>query len=138
MRFLFILYFFYCSIICFSQSSNDFMLGAGLDLLKTDNSKLFSKAQIGFELNYFVVRKVSLSAGLEVWTEARESFAFGARYYFNDYILARARGLIGVNDFSLGLGGAIPLKKNVRIELLGDFFFEGEFALRGGVAYIIR
>lgn len=78
----------------FSQSSNDFMLGAGLDLLKTDNSKLFSKAQVGFELNYFVVRKVSLSAGLEVWTEARESFAFGARYYFNDYILARARALL--------------------------------------------
>lgn len=130
--------FFLLTFAALSQSSNDFMLGAGMDLLKTDNSQLFSKAQIGLELNYFVVRKVSISAGLEVWTEARESFAFGARYYFNDYILARARGLIGVNDFSLGLGGTIPIKKNVRIELLGDFFFEGEFALRGGIAYIIR
>lgn len=136
-RILFFLIFI-LSLSAFSQSSNDFMLGAGMDLLKTDNNKLFSKAQIGFELNYFVVRKVSISAGLEVWTEARESFAFGARYYFNDYILARARGLIGVNDFSVGLGGSIPLKKKVRIELLGDFFFEGDFALRGGVAYILR
>jgi hypothetical protein len=128
-------------IACLSaraQSSGDFMLGAGMDLLKTDNNKLFDKAQLGFELNYFVIRKVTLSAGLEVWTAARESFAFGTRYYFTDHIFARGRGLIGVNDFSLGLGGAIPLKKNVRFELTGDFYFEGQFALRAGVAYVLR
>lgn len=128
----------FASLSAQAQSSGDFMLGAGMDLLKTDNSRLFDKAQIGFELNYFVIRKVSLSAGLEVWTASRESFAFGARYYFTDHIFTRGRALIGVNDFSLGLGGAIPLKKNVRLELAGDFFFEGDFALRAGIGYLLR
>ncbi len=123
MRNLFFLVILGSALCARAQSSGDFMLGAGLDLLKTDNSELVDKAQIGFELNYFVIRKLTLSAGLEVWTAARESFAFGARYYFTDHIFTRGRALIGVNDFALGLGGAIPLKKNLRLELVGDFFF---------------
>jgi hypothetical protein len=138
MRYFLFLIFILAVTLSFSQSSQDFMLGGGLDLLKTDNEKLFDKAQVGIELNYFVIRKVTLTAGVEIWTRRDESFVFGSRYYFTDHIFARARGLIGENDFSLGLGGAVALKKNLRFELLGDFYFKGEFALRSGLAYILR
>ena len=39
-----------------AQSTSDIMIGGGLDFIKTDNPGLFEKSQIGFEVNYFVVR----------------------------------------------------------------------------------
>ena len=122
----------------FSQSSRDFMVGGGFDVIKTDNDRLFDKAQIGFEANYFVIREVTLTAGMDIWTKRENSFVFGARWYFLDNFFMRGRGLIGENDFSLGAGGAIPLKPDFRLELMGDFYFKGEFAVRAGLAYIIR
>jgi hypothetical protein len=121
----------------YAQSSNDLMVSGGIDLLKTDNNELFDKAQLGFEANYFAVRKFTITAGVELWTNRDESFVFGSRYYFTDNFFGRGRALIGENDFSLGAGGALVLKNNWRLELMGDFYFEGEFALRTGVAYVI-
>jgi hypothetical protein len=121
----------------YAQSSQDFMIGGGLDFLKTDNQELFQKAQIGFEANYFVIRKFTVTAGVDLWTERESSFVFGSRWYLADKFFARFRGLIGQNDFSIGAGGAIPFKHNWRFELIGDFYFEGEFAVRTGVAYVI-
>ncbi len=126
------------AIPSFTQSSNDLMLGGAIDLLKTDNDKLFDKAQIGFEANYFVIRKFTLTAGAEIWTRRDESFVFGSRYYFANNFFMRGRALIGENDFSLGAGGAIPLSSNWRLELMGDYYFEREFAVRFGLGYIIR
>ncbi|QOI97428.1 MAG: hypothetical protein HRU69_07970 [Flammeovirgaceae bacterium] len=137
MRKLFALGLIFCATLAYSQSSNDLMLGGAMDFLKTDNDNLFDKAQVGFELNYFVIRKFTITAGAEIWTKRDESFVFGSRYYFTDHFFARGRGLIGQNDFSLGAGGAIPLKNSWRLELIGDFYFEGEFAVRTGLAYII-
>lgn len=114
------------------------MLGGGIDLFKTDNTGAFEKTQVGFEANYFVIRKFSVAAGAEIWTRSEESFAFGFRWYMIDNVFLRCRGLIGENDFSIGAGGAIPLKQNLRLEIVGDFYFEGEFALRTGLAYILR
>ncbi len=121
-----------------AQSSNDLMITGGLDLIKTDNVKLFDKAQIGFELHYFVTRKFTTSAGMEIWTFQDESFVFGSRWYIHDNFFARGRALIGENDFSLGIGGVIPAQNNFRIEFMGDYYFRREFALRAGIAYIIR
>jgi len=121
-----------------AQSSQDFMIGGGLDFLKTDNQELFQKAQLGFEANYFVIRKFTVTAGVDFWTDRRTSFVFGSRWYFADKFFARFRGLIGQNDFSVGAGAAIPFQKNWRFELMGDFYFEGEFAVRTGLAYIIN
>ncbi|MDL5049252.1 hypothetical protein QQ054_24875 [Oscillatoria amoena NRMC-F 0135] len=138
MRKPFALVLFFCATLTsYSQSSNDIMLGGALDFLKTDNNNLFDKAQFGFELNYFAIRKFTLTAGVEIWTNRDESFVFGSRYYFTDHFFARGRALIGENDFSLGAGGAIPLRKNWRFEVIGDFYVEGEFAVRTGMAYVI-
>lgn len=134
---------FFLSLVClsgslFAQSSHDFMIGGGLDFLKTDNQDLFKKAQIGFEANYFVIRKFTVTAGVDLWTERKSSFVFGSRWYLADKFFTRFRGLIGQNDFSIGAGGALPFQKNWRFELIGDFYFKGEFAVRTGVAYVIK
>ncbi|MBX2969734.1 MAG: hypothetical protein KF803_10220 [Cyclobacteriaceae bacterium] len=122
----------------FAQSSQDFMIGGGLDFLKTDNQEILQKAQFGFEANYFVIRKFTVTAGVELWTERESSFVFGSRWYLADKFFTRFRGLIGQNDFSIGAGGAIPFKRNWRFELIGDFYFDKEFAVRTGVAYVIN
>jgi hypothetical protein len=121
-----------------AQNANDLMITGGLDLIKTDNIKLFDKAQIGFEAHYFVTRRFTTSVGMEIWTFQDESFVFGSRWYLQDNLFIRGRALIGENDFSLGIGGSFPLKNSFRAEVAGDYYFKGEFALRGGFAYIIR
>ncbi|MBS1488590.1 MAG: hypothetical protein JST43_13480 [Bacteroidetes bacterium] len=123
-----------------AQSTHDFMIGGGLDLLKTDNHALLKKVQIGLEANYFVVRHFSVGIGTEIWTaNQKSSFVMGARWYANDKVFARFRGLIGANDASLGLGFAHPLNKDLRLEGIGDYYFSGNaFALRMGIGYILR
>jgi hypothetical protein len=122
----------------FAQGTSDFMIGGGFDVIKTDNTRLLDKAQVGFEANFYVITKFSVSAGVEMWTYRDESFAFGTRWYPINHLFMRFRGLIGENDFNIGLGGAIPMRRNWRIELIGDYYFAGEFALRTGLAYVIR
>jgi hypothetical protein len=121
-----------------AQSTNDLMVTGALDLVKTDIAEPFDKAQIGFELHYFVTRKFTTSAGLEIWTFRDESFVFGSRWYLNDSFFARFRALIGENDFSIGMGAAIPIQSPFRVEIMGDYYFRGEFALRAGLSYVIR
>lgn len=114
------------------------MIGGGFDFIKTDNSKILDKAQVGIEASYFVITKFSVTAGVEMWTYRDESFAFGTRWYPFTGLFMRFRGLIGENDFNIGVGGAIPMRRNWRIEVIGDYYFDGEFALRTGLAYVIR
>ena len=135
---VFVFLFLLLALKSYSQSSHDLMLGGAFDFLKTDNQKLFDKAQVGFEANYFVIRTFTLTAGAEFWTGRNTSFVIGSRWYFHENFYARFRGLIGENDFSVGVGGIIPLDSNWRVELMGDFYFEGEFAVRTGVGYVIR
>ena len=122
-----------------AQSTNDFLISGGLDLIKTDNSKIFDKAQFGLEVNYFIQRRFSVGAGAELWTQGANSFVLGARWYPSDNIFLRFRGLIGYNDAALGVGYAKPLSKNFRIEGMADLYFKRpDFGLRAGVSYVIN
>ena len=122
-----------------AQSTNDFLIAGGLDLFKTDNTKLFDKAQVAFEVNYFLQRRFSVSGGAELWTRGKNSFAMGVRYYPMDNFFVRFRGLIGGNDVSLGAGYSYPLSKSWRAEGMGDLYFaRPDFAIRGGVSYVIN
>ncbi|CAN5290577.1 hypothetical protein BH09BAC3_BH09BAC3_17750 [soil metagenome] len=140
MKSVFIIIFFTSiSFISNGQSSHDFLIGGGLDIIKTDNYKVFDKAQIGVEAHYFFQRRFALGAGMEIWTRQKNSFMMGVRWYANDNIFLRFRGLIGVNDAVLGAGWSTPLSEKVRLEAMGDFYFNsGQFALRGGIGYVIR
>ena len=123
----------------FGQSTHDILVSGGLDLIKSDNIKLFEKAQIGLEGNYFIQRHFSAGLGVEIWTNQKSSFVLGARWYADDHLFFRLRGLIGINDASAGIGWSKPLNEKWRFEGIGDFYFNrSDFALRAGVGYVIR
>jgi hypothetical protein len=122
-----------------AQSSNDIMVSGGFDLIKTDYDEAFGKAQLGFEANYFVVRHFSVGAGAEIWGKQKNSFVMGMRWYANDNIFVRFRGLIGANDVAIGAGYSKAINKDWRLDGMGDFYVDaGEFGLRLGVSYIIH
>jgi len=139
MKYALILFFGAVITTSLAQSTHDILVGGGLDLIKTDNNKLFNKAQVGFEANYFVDRRFAVGAGAEIWTARKNSFVMGARWYANDNIFVRFRGLIGANDAALGMGYAKALKEDWRLEVMGDYYFSAvQFGLRAGVSYVIR
>ena len=123
-----------------AQSTKDILLGGAFDLVKTDNQKLFGKAQFGIEGNYFIVRHFAVGAGLEQWTAGpTTSFVMGARWYPTDKLFVRFRGLIGANDATAGVGWSQPFKNSFRLEAMGDFYFGStEFALRIGGAFVLK
>lgn len=123
----------------FAQSTHDILVSGGFDLIKSDNIKLFEKAQIGLEGNYFIQRHFSAGLGVEIWTKQKSSFVLGARWYADDHLFFRLRGLIGINDASAGIGWSKALNEKWRFEGIGDFYFnQSDFAFRAGVGYVIR
>ncbi|GAB1444903.1 hypothetical protein MASR2M41_05450 [Flammeovirgaceae bacterium] len=122
-----------------AQSTGDIMLGGGLDFIKTDNPGLFKKSQIGFEVNYFVVRHFAVGLGGEIWSNQNNSFTMGARWYANDNVFLKFKGLIGANDVAIGGGYAKALTQYLRLEGMGDFYVNStEFGVRIGLAYVIK
>lgn len=122
-----------------AQSTSDIMIGGGVDFIKTDNPGLFEKSQLGFEVNYFVVRHFAVGLGAEIWSNQKNSFAMGARWYANENVFLKFKGLIGANDVALGAGYAKALTQYLRLEGMGDFYVNStEFGIRIGLAYVIK
>lgn len=125
-HFLALFLFISTSQLMLAQSTSDIMLGGGLDLIKTDNSGLFEKVQVGVELNYFVARHFAVGIGSEIWSENRNSFTMGARWYANDNIFVRFRGLIGANDVAIGAGYAKALTQYLALKEWATFTLTGQ------------
>ncbi len=122
-----------------AQSTGNFMVGGGLDIVKTDNTGIAEKAQAGVELNYFLTRSFSFNTGFEVWSGGDDSLLIGMRWYPFRNAFLRFRGLIGVNDMALGGGLSWPLKTNLYLEGMTDLYVDaGEVGFRIGLAYLIR
>ena len=122
----------------FAQSSGSILIGGGLDLLKSDVNNVANKAQVGFEVNYFLLRNYSVTGGMEVWTMGGESLVLGMRWYPVENIFARFRGLIGENKVSLGAGYLRNIDNHWRFEGMADLYFQGDVAFRAGLAYLFR
>jgi len=120
-----------------AQSSGDMLVGAGLDFLKSNNTGFGNQVQLGAEFNYFINGEFTATAGFENWTAGTTSLVIGGRFYIQNNIFARIRGIIGDNDISIGGGYSHEINKHWRLEAMGDIYFEGDFALRGGVAYLL-
>src|SRR5690348_13226555 len=89
----------------YSQIAKDFMIGASMDLVRSDYNELFRKMQFGIEANYFISRKFTATAGVDYWTTGGQtSVVMGARYFPIREAFVRVRGLIGANDVALGGG----------------------------------
>jgi hypothetical protein len=121
-----------------AQSAGDYLVSLHTDLVKTDNSRLFNKAQFGAEGNYFLTNHFTATMGLDVWTADEVSFIIGGRWFPNQDGFIRARGLIGENDISIGGGWVKPLGEKVRFEAMADFYFKVDFSIRAGLVYFIR
>ncbi len=105
------------------------LIGGGIDILKSNNSGFGNQVQLGAELNYFINSEFSITGGFENWTAGTTSLVLGGRYYIQNDIFARIRGLIGGNDISIGGGYSHPVNKHWRVEAMGDIYFQGDFAI---------
>ena len=128
-----------CTFRANAQTSGNLMAGGGFDLIKSDINSFAGKVQAGFEANYFITRSFSVSGGFEIWSTQNNSLALGLRWYPVSNLFARFRGLIGQDDFGIGVGYAHVLNSNWQVEGIGDYFLDqGELGLRLGVAYVFR
>lgn len=137
MRILFALILAMTTLSVSAQSPGDVLAGINFDLVKSDYGKYFDRAQVGLEGNYFVSKKFSATAGLEVWTHNVVSGVVGMRWYPVKDAYIRARGLIGADDISIGGGWAKPISEVLRFESMADFYFTGNIAIRAGLAVMI-
>ncbi|MGD1893391.1 MAG: hypothetical protein ACFB15_22720 [Cyclobacteriaceae bacterium] len=94
---------FFCSVIfstlfAISSTQAQYLINFGIDAYKTDNRdpvEVVGKAQFGAELNYFLIRQLALTAGVEYWTaQNRLSVIPGMRLYPIDPVFIRFRPLI--------------------------------------------
>lgn len=124
----------------FSQIAKDFMIGANLDLIRSDQDGYFEKAQAAAEFNYFLSRKFTATGGVEYWTEHQQaSLVMGARWFPVKEAFLRLRGLVGANDIAIGGGWSKPLKHNWYFESMADVYtVHGYVAIRAGVVYVIK
>ena len=126
------------SATVYSQIAKDWMIGASMDIVKSDYDAILEKVQGGAEVNYFLSRKFTVTGGFEYWSAEGSSAVMGARWYPIREAFIRVRGLIGANDIAVGGGWAKPINENWRFEAMGDFYAAGNIAIRGGFVYIIR
>jgi len=117
----------------------DILIGAQLDLIKSDYDGYFQKAQIGLEGNYFISNQFTITGGMEFWRREGVTAVLGTRWYPNRDAFIRVRGLFGsFDDISIGGGWAKPITETTRFESIADFYFQGDFSIRIGFAVLIR
>ena len=117
-----------------------YLFNFGLDLYKTDNRKpvkFLNKAQFSAEANYFLIRQLSLTLGVEAQTSDGVFFIPGARFYPVDPFFLRFRPLLGKDvDYAVGFGYGRQLTGPWRLEVMTDYYVEdSDLALRVGVGY---
>ncbi|MGK7394494.1 MAG: hypothetical protein ACNS62_07965 [Candidatus Cyclobacteriaceae bacterium M3_2C_046] len=131
------------TMICLSggfKATAQWRLNGGIDLIKTpffgDN---WPSVNIGAEVAYFVTNSVGLTGGIEIWDEPANQLggSLGVRWYPVNPVFFRMRGILSEeSDFSLGLGYAIPLSRDWRLETMADYFaVNQDFAIRVGFGY---
>ena len=138
MRPVFFYFLLFVSATALAQEKEDILLGSHMDLIKSTNDGYFQGVQIGLEGNYFFSQKFAGTAGLEIWNREGLSAVIGGRWYPTGDAYIRVRGLVGANDFSVGGGFAKPIAELIRIEAMTDFYFEGNFAIRAGFAFLLK
>jgi hypothetical protein len=136
MRVIFLFISLFISSFIYAQRQGNLLLGGAMDIYKTDHRAVGEKVQIGLEMNYFLVNNFTFSAGAELWTYDRNSLALGMRWYPVPQAFMRFRGLIGEDDINIGMGFSKPVGRGVHLEGIGDYYFEGNFALRAGLAFV--
>lgn len=136
---LYFLFFLLTGTFCAAQEKTDVLVGIQLDMVKSDYNDHFERGQFSIEGNYFLSEHLSVTGGAEYWTDPNQlSAVVGARWFPIKEAFVRARGLFGAKDISIGGGWTRPMNEYWRFEAIGDFYFEGQIAIRAGITYMIR
>lgn len=117
------------------ESKAQWRIAGGIDLLSTPFFEAVPKYRFGVEANYFVASSFALTGGLE-FIEKDLGGSLGFRYYPINPVFLRMRGILKDNsDLAIGMGYAIGLSSNWRLETMADYFaVSSGFAIRLGVA----
>ncbi|MBK6265037.1 hypothetical protein JKA74_08305 [Marivirga sp. S37H4] len=117
------------------ESKAQWRLAGGIDLLSTPFFENVPKYRFGIEANYFVANKFAITGGLE-FIEKNMAGSAGFRFYPINPVFIRMRGILKDNsDLAIGMGYAIGLNRNWRLETMGDYFaVSSGFAMRVGLA----
>jgi len=121
-----------------SFSQTRFMLTGAMDVIKTDFKKTFDKFQGGIEINYFPAQKISVNAGYDFWSDSKNYYAVGGRYYLFSFVFIRPRLLFNEDKMngSLALGYKFIFRRRLSWESYFDYYFSSpELAIRTGIAY---
>ncbi|WP_375579138.1 hypothetical protein ABWH96_19350 [Marivirga tractuosa] len=131
----FILLFSLVSLFAVSESKAQWRLAAGIDVLSTPFFENIPKYRFGAEAQYFMANRFALTGGLE-FIEKDLGGSAGFRFYPINPVFLRMRGILKDNsDLALGMGYAIGLNSNWRLETMADYFaVSSGFAMRVGLA----
>ncbi len=131
------------TLLSITSVSAQYLLNFGIDAYKTDNRDPFrfvNKAQFSAEVNYFLIQQLSLTVGVEAWTDQGVFFVPGARFYPVAPFFFRFRPLVGKEvDYAMGFGYSRQISGPWRAEIMTDYYFENSnLALRFGVGYKLK
>lgn len=125
----------FIAIYSISESKAQWRLAAGIDVLSTPFFENIPKYRFGAEAQYFMANRFALTGGLE-FIEKDLGGSAGFRFYPINPVFLRMRGILKDNsDLALGMGYAIGLNNNWRLETMADYFaVSSGFAMRVGLA----
>jgi hypothetical protein len=123
------------SLLAISDSKAQWRLAAGIDVLSTPFFENIPKYRFGVEAQYFMANRFALTGGLE-FIEKDLGGSAGFRFYPINPVFLRMRGILKDNsDLALGMGYAIGMGNNWRLETMADYFtVSSGFAVRVGLA----
>lgn len=123
------------SLLAISESKAQWRLAAGIDVLSTPFFENIPKYRFGVEAQYFMANRFALTGGLE-FIEKDLGGSAGFRFYPINPVFLRMRGILKDNsDLALGMGYAIGMGNNWRLETMADYFtVSSGFAVRVGLA----
>jgi hypothetical protein len=123
------------SLLAISESKAQWRLAAGIDVLSTPFFENIPKYRFGVEAQYFMANRFALTGGLE-FIEKDLGGSAGFRFYPINPVFLRMRGILKDNsDLALGMGYAIGMGNNLRLETMADYFtVSSGFAVRVGLA----
>jgi len=124
-------------VLCLTvfESKAQWRIAGGVDLLSTPFFENVPKYRFGVEANYFAASSFAVTGGLE-FLEKDLAGSVGFRFYPINPVFLRMRGILNANsDLALGMGYAIALNSNWRLETMADYFaIRNGFAIRLGFA----
>lgn len=118
-----------------SASQAQWRIAGGVNVLTTPFFENVPKYIFGVEGQYFTGNAFAITGGLE-FIEKDLGGSFGLRYYPINPVFLRLRGILSAeSDVGLGMGYAIALGNQWRLETMADYFaVNSDFAFRVGLA----